>query len=230
MRAAPTVQGSPSRHTATQDLARQLRSWFTDQYRQQETALRGRSHWKSSPWWDGGLVRAADGKTRQRSSIWVKAAELLLEQRAPALPFVRYLFTRSPRKLPGPNHLVSRKLLHAFLSEQEGLLQISRRDLSVAMRTQEDAFRSGMGWYRDAVEMGMMDLTEEEAIETTLLDPELNMSALYRYCVALRYGLAHVQARYYQAALRQYAGMASVYDELWGELIPQDFRAQLTVR
>lgn len=209
-----------SSHSVIEDLSGMIKTVYIEAYRRRESAIKGRSNWSPGDWWNGGTVRGI-----KRPNIWDRAARFVLQNRLPVLPFVSFaVFECSTRALPRPTHLVSKSVLASFRQSERDIKQ-SRESIVVAFAGQRHALSLALDWYDDAKELGI-PFTEEEIKRQVLLDTGVQMSALFRYCLAESEGLGDLASDLFTAAVLQYMSAPKVYAGVWGEWIPTRFREE----
>jgi hypothetical protein len=67
-------------------------------------------------------------------------------------------------------------------------------------------------------------MTYEQSVQFVLLDENLSLSALFRYCIARRAKCFDIARRYRTSAAVQYVRQRELYDTVWGALIPPKFK------
>lgn len=166
--------------------------------------------------WDGGVK---DG--RSYNATWPKIAELCIENHLDPLLLVRATFYRK-EMAPNPNQAVGRTALDRYqmyvapgtvLEIKNSLLNALDCNKSLA---QSEVVRQKTYFDRDDVGAWRM----------TLLSSSVNLSPLFRYCVAKSQGWDDIAEDFEATAQRQYAQNPMLYDEAWAALIPEDLRTQ----
>ncbi len=209
-----------STHSVIEDLSGMIKTVYTEAYRRRESAIKGRSNWTPGDWWNGGVVRGV-----KRPNIWDRAARFVLQHRLSVLPFVSFaVFEFSKRALPRPTHLVSKPVLESFRQSEQDIKQ-SRESIVVAFDGQRHALALALDWYDDAKELGI-PFTDEEIKRQVLLDTGVQMSALFRYCLAESEGLTDLASDLFTAAVLQFMSAPKAYAGVWGEWIPVRFREE----
>ena len=96
--------------------------------------------------------------------------------------------------------------------------------LKVALRNQQELLLGESVGLRETVAELSRTWAEDEIRSYILLDATLELSALFRYGVALESDLHHVADAFRERALLQYMFARSAYDDAWGDRIPPDLR------
>lgn len=169
--------------------------------------------------WDGGEDKF--GTTRR--PIWPRVAQTILAIGADPVEFIRAQFWAKQRmtgKPPAPNYLLSPEA-HARWDEYR---TYARDTVRRRLKADENAIRNGvqplmllLGWPR------------QDAYRYVVRDTRgVSASALYRYAVTLREGLAEDSAGIHDAALLQYVFQRDLYDTEWGGIVPDALRVEAT--
>jgi hypothetical protein len=165
-----------------------------------------------APRWDGGV--ASDGKTYK--PIWFAVVRAALEADVSVDDLIGAAFDSwtSPQP-PWPTHLLSAEVV-ARAAENRGEAVRRVRD---ALAIQVESFDTEI-----SVICRRQRCTSEEAAHRALMDPILELSAVFRYCAAVAAGDEVVAGRWRDLAFRQYVFRAAAYDTAWGDLIPREMR------
>jgi hypothetical protein len=117
-----------------------------------------------------------------------------------------------------PNNLLGDKALQIWLDVRSG---------------KEFRARCGQSWaqQKKAFAMAMLreedyfpELTARRWLAGALADDTVNLSPLYRYCVAVGENLPKHMKIFKSMALRQYVVAQDLYDEVWGGWIPEHLK------
>lgn len=73
-------------------------------------------------------------------------------------------------------------------------------------------------------------MSPADASLSAVLEPRIEVRALYRYCILLQTGRDTIAQRYQASALIEYAPFRTHYDNAWSELIPASLRAAAIAR
>jgi hypothetical protein len=190
-----------------------------------------------------------DGRGRTRRSVWLQLAEWALANDID----VEALF-RNLAKLHKGGHCIAPDQIRVFRVETIQRALDTRRQqvlrdlryhtwaelLLVAMAwlnlTQlvARAWRRGVGrnehtrspWRVDEPNrFGSAGFSDVDILEYVLLDHTLNLSPLFRVCLADYLYVRKVEAYYRDRAKQQYLSDPDGYDTVYGDLLPQAFRA-----
>lgn len=121
---------------------------------------------------------------------------------------------------PEPNQLLSARRVEAYLADRDRARAYRRLRLRLEVgraRTQACLLRTSYG------------LSDEDAWASVLLDPMMELSPLFRYCVARLLGgdrLVRVAAKLEAQAALQYERDPAGYDGCLGGAIPRDFASR----
>jgi len=196
-------------HAMLQEIGKEVRAKYIRYRREWLSVLGSEPHYLPGKKWDGAT---------QKSPVWPKVAKFLVEnQIRDCGRFIRVIFqNRGKRKPPPqPNHLygpVALEIWRASDSDAEVLVAIKqqwnqeKKSFAVAMMDERDYFP---------------DMTDHERLQGVIADDVVNLSPLYRYCVAVGEGLPRHAAMFKEMALQQYIVAQRFYDEAWGGWIPE---------
>jgi hypothetical protein len=197
-------------------LAQQIRHAYITQYRVHYLARHGvPTDFGSRPMprWDGG--RAGDG--RLYKPIWYEIARVAYARQISPEDMITAAFHGWDRKdPPWPSNLLSAEVIR----RAEAHPGITAENLRQTLRSQRDIWRTETGIYAY-----LNKVDEEEAASRVLRNLRLELSAIFRYCMASLAGDVPVIEMFEVHALRQYAYSRRAYDKGWGELIPDRLRA-----
>lgn len=199
------------RDQALHPLARQIRFRFIHAYRRHHLARTGRpSNFGSrlDPRWDGVEGR----RGRQQRAIWYDVARLALSERVEPDELIEAAFNVADEGcLPQPTSLTSPSVV-ARARAGRGL---AVENLLNALEVQQNI------WKIEAFMItrhGGCDLNT--AAGRVLKNGRLELSAIFRYCVATESGDVEVAGLFEEDAFEQYVLHKWAYDRAWGELIP----------
>jgi hypothetical protein len=157
--------------------------------------------------------------------MWLDIARRVIKSRfSPELFVRRYFATLRPEgRPPLPNAFKSDRAFAAYEEGREAFYQ----SVQVAFRMQAETAE---------VEMALAQQHEPKKLmawEMVLMNDRLALSALFRYCLALRIRKDHGAKRFLQVANNfermaalQYMEDPSIYDEIWGDWIPDKFKQE----
>lgn len=203
-----------------EDLSQQVRQTYVDCRRKIEEERKGvPSHYQSCARWDGVRTRKED-TTQLQPPVWPKIVRFALSHGLDPVQYVSdMMFILSVRKIcPMPPQLHGRWAEDVYF-------QAFPKDLR--QQSVEDAFQA----QRVALSCKITDFTGlpgwtfEKIRRHVITDPDVQLSALFRYCCAVEAGLTDVAARYRAAALRQYSLNSDAYDAVWGAWLPDEVKA-----
>lgn len=180
-----------------------------------ESQTTGLTTYKSSPKWDGG----EDSRGRVHKPVWPKMATFMLKHSLDPYRCIRYLFAARKNHLHPvlPNQIA----LPKHLPEFQGEMDVLKREIWNAFKFQKALFETKMG-----VSPLVGTVSTKQLWTLLLLNETLELSPLFRYCLAEDEGLKDVAKRYFHRALFQYILMPEEYDSCWEKWIPEDFKEQ----
>lgn len=202
-------------------LAEKIRSEYCRQRERWEVDRTGAStKWGKGhiPRWDGG--QSGDG-TRHRS-VWEQAANKVIQKRYDPTRFVEAQFAVRWANVPQPSHLLSEKAEEIYESRRQ-------EDSSTLLRLftfQQNRFVSAL---QLASLSAALTAAGPKAIQRSVLtDLMVDISALFRYCVAYSENHQDIVEKFELLALEQYLGQPDDYDRIWGSWIPAALKKQLS--
>ena len=132
-----------------------------------------------------------------------------------------YLFEkRKVGEPPQPNQLMQFKYVARFRT----LDRLVRDDIITSFSMEKQRFKVHL--HRSTIEYG----PGKQAWMSALVSDEHGCSPLFRYCIAVSEDLKYVIGLYETSAMMQYMSAPDVYDEVWGEWIPDELKELATWR
>jgi hypothetical protein len=113
-----------------------------------------------------------------------------------------------------PNQLATENLLKLYREWQPQY----GKQIAQAFHTQQAIARSQIAYCAE------FNQSYEQTFAMVLLDESLQLTAMFRYCLAVGEKLDAIAARYKDAAVLEYLSSPDDYDKYWGEWIPQQLR------
>lgn len=197
-------------------MASMVRALYVASYRFDKLAREGvESDWGDRPIarWDGG-----DSGTGTHTPVWPVIARLCLDRQLDPASFIEAQFAGA-EKAPWPNQMTGEHAVAKY-RRSVGLIQTRIR---LSLPNQERSYR--LEAQCRAVESDG-ELTLDQARELVLRDSSFGLSAIFRYCAAVRDRGAALAALFRDAALFQYIFQRAAYDSTWGAMIPEDLRSE----
>jgi hypothetical protein len=194
-------------------MAELVRQAYVHYRRMHEVRQSGReSSYLPSPKWDGG--EAADG--RVYDPIWPKIAIFMLRHGLNPVQCVQYLFDRKRvGTAPMPNQIA----LPSMIPKYRSLDGKVRQGIVNSFESEKQRFTTHLRI--NSPRSGATKFTWT----CSLISDAHGCSALFRYCLAKSEDL-EIAERFEDAALMQYMAAPDVYDETWGEWIPEDLKGR----
>lgn len=205
------------------EIAEAIKDRFVAEYRRKLTAHGGYdTNWKPGPTWNGGKVQRSG---RTYSSVWERTAKWIIRHKIPIAEYIYFIvWDYKPRSMPLPGDLTSEKALLAFRKQRQGDPNTLREQHETAFSSQKAVLSLRLAYYAEAREMDILQLTNEELQRAIIEDPYLELSALFRYCLAYSEDLHDLADRLFLPAVYQYTVESDHYDEVWKDWIPDEFR------
>lgn len=162
-----------------------------------------------------------DGNVIEKAvpSAWYKLARFFRDNQLEPDEFVRAVFSDRAfdTRPPEPSQLRSARAWASW----EAYLASNRACLQAEFVTQKAIARGKVSYHQT-----YSGLDYEGSHIYVVLDPDLALSPLFRYCLAATLGgvrLERAAKRFEAAACLQYSRYPKVYREVWGEFIPKGF-------
>jgi hypothetical protein len=214
------MQGAPD-ISAELELAYQIRALYIEE-RNAFEQLRGRtSDYKPSAHWDGheGLQIEDVQISAGRQSIWQQLARIFIVHRIDPAVFIANRFDGVPLdgRIPEPNHFIgakARKLWEKDKCRKE-------EEIELALTIQRNVAR------RSVLSLiALLGKSKDEACALTLLDDGLELSALFRYCLACSIPgkrFAQIAKFFETSACLQFERYRKFYQHHWKDFLPSGF-------
>jgi hypothetical protein len=167
---------------------------------------------KLIPRWDGGV--GADG--RKYSPIWYPIAQIVIKHQVTPEDLVHAAFsTWSDSEPPWPNRLMAEEVI------RQAVTISGAEDVGLFLENQR------VTWAMEVSRLKRHDGMEQEAAaRNAIRNRSLELSPVFRYCMATAAGDEETAGLFAEAAFRQYVYRRNAYDQAWGELIPQALRTR----
>lgn len=202
-------------------LAQHVRDLWVIEHHNFERRTKGKvSDWgnKYMAMWDGG--ETYDGKIHK--SVWPKIAKFVIENDLQPDVLIHAVFWRKVDKPPTPNMAHGPSALEKYANYAAPATRMEiKTDLIHAFESQKqralaDVF-SKTTYYK---------LNEQTAWRATIAGSSIPLTPLFRYCVARNQNWDDVATDFKPQACKQYKRYAELYNEVWGEWIPDDFKVE----
>jgi hypothetical protein len=203
--------------------AERLKAAYTNAYRALQEALLGRkSFYKPSPMFDG---HPGSLEESPRESVWLKAARALRRLGYDPEAYVRAQFdVYSKNGPPRPDQLTSPSSVRLYEHRCRGEEVVARERFSLGSQVEVAKQRI------EALVAG--GYAPEDAWYEVLLDPDVDLSPLFRYCLAVSISrkadaederFAELSAELKPAAVAQYTTYQEAFDAEWVKFLPRGF-------
>jgi hypothetical protein len=162
---------------------------------------------------------SGDVVAKGRVSTWEKLAEFLLREKIDPELFLRVQFQPETLKLsnpPEPSQLMTPDCMQAYDRALSGMDNL----VAVSLITQQEIASSEVGFICAG------GRSTADAIEQVIMDENLELSPLFRFCLARSMTGERFQylARYYQTpAVLQYVCCAAAFNASWHQYLPMGF-------
>lgn len=208
------------------ELADKIRAYYIAARRRHEESRTGRpSSYLPGPWWDGGKMR---GSNTVRKNQWLNVAKKLSARSIDYQAFIDYLFdtfkmnaiTDRDKYAPQVNMLLSFNRQDAFLQHESS--EASRERRRRAFQAQKRIVHAAI---LDQLE-SRMHPSRVDVIKYVIADSSLELSALFRFCLAHDEAQQRLKDFYRDQALMQYGRNIRQYNETWKDWIPGDLKQE----
>lgn len=166
--------------------------------------------------WDG----EEDQFGRRRAPVWPALARFCLTQQLEPREWIRTLFATfkaGASRNPSPPDLMQPKTVTEYSLRSGDILRVAALSF--------DLQKTAAARKISELSVSCMRYTPVQALRNTLLDRDVNLTPLYRLCLAYAGGQMDLVDRFYLDGLVQYFFDRDRYDAIWGVTIPQDLRA-----
>lgn len=158
--------------------------------------------------YDGG--ETATG--RRLTAVWPRLVNFALKHGIDLRVYIREQFQVRSARPPEPNELLSERTVQAHKAASQsvrGPEELARifafqRERLLAEFDKMWICKVRHGW------------TDQQVHRAALTSGALQLSALFRYCVAVKYGYQDLAEEFFDRALMQYMGRQKEYDLVWG--------------
>jgi hypothetical protein len=198
-------------------LACRLREAYRREARRHRRAITGGRLGKSSAThnakWDGGR----DDEGFFHKSVWVAVADKLIARHCLAPErFVQAQFLdKQPIK---PNMLKSEEAWDRFTNFNGDATARLKSEFKAECVAFEMAQQEAVTWFPDA--------DKKDIWRFVLRDTQSQLSALFRFCVALSEQLGDIAAQFQELAMQDYLQNPQGYDYAWGTKLPDSLKKE----
>jgi len=131
-----------------------------------------------------------------------------------------YLFEkRAIGHAPMPNHIA----VHGNIAKYRSLNKAAREDMVIEFEAEKQRFMVTLRLTMASYGKGT------QSWSYALIDDSHGCSPLFRYCLARSEQLS-IAENFEMPAIMQYMAAPNVYDETWGEWIPEDLKERCSCR
>lgn len=153
-------------------------------------------------------------------SVWLRLAKFFLEHRIDPPAYIRIQFEEADNReyAPNPDQLVSPKSLYRW----KKAVSNKEREIKLALESQIELASGNI-----IMLQAYADKTVEDASALTLLNIGLELSALFRYCLALSIGgkrFRQIARRFEVGACLQFERFREFYLRHWAKVLPAGFK------
>lgn len=208
-------------------LSRDIQSYYTSTRRRYEEIRTGRpSRYTPHPRWSEG--RKLKGGNRG-PCLWEMLAKVLTDRQISPNAFIEFIFRQASldrRTIaegfwPAPNVLLNREHQDRYLAENNSgkRKQKLARIFAAQQRAASNALLSRTSLYPD----------KRRRIQSVILDRNLPLSALFRYCLAVDADMRESAKKFHDAALVQLMSEYELYEQVWGSWIPGNLKQEVSL-
>jgi hypothetical protein len=173
---------------------------------------------RALPVYDGGR-RPSDG--RRTEPVWPKLARFVLTHRLDLEKLLRLMFRMSQGgQAPPVNVCYSARALELYRQHAEEDAGKRVDEVKIELRSQATLIQQSIalrGAYR------ALGWTSEDIVRSVLDDPDLGITPLMRYCMAVREGYRDLADKYHGHAQEQYARDPLSYAQGYDQVLPSGF-------
>lgn len=198
-----------------EQLADYIRTKYIYERRAFETSKSGVSSSygnKNMTVWDGGT----DKRGVNRSNIWLKIAKVVIQNELDPDILVYLLFNNhNDYNAPTPNMLLNQELIELAKKDKYNVLQ----QLQLAIKLEMEKLVLIANEIRETT-----NVDENTALRAALVGPNLEISPLVRYCIAMNSNNDDIAKEYFPKASMQYISKKALYDKILMDIIPDELR------
>jgi hypothetical protein len=161
------------------------------------------------------------GRPDDPESVWVELARFALEDQIDGPDYIRRAFQATTgNEAPRADQLKSDYVKTQY--RRGSIQRIERRRLRIAFKSQRDLFHSSVS----SISLMYPKWDNPKVWRYVLLDSQLSLTPLFRYCLARAERFKSLSLRYRGAAAVQYSRNPDDYGVVWGDWIPEKFRVK----
>lgn len=172
-----------------------------------------------------------DKRGKPNVNAWARAARLLSERGIEFAPFVTFVICEKKLPNPTPAQLYSERIVTEYEETNPRRQRVSEFQIQLSFDNQRQILARQLDLMNEALELGFFSAkppTPHQIRESLLTDESLELTALFRFCLAESENLNEISQRYYERAAAQYATHASIYNKVWGKWLPRWFREKFS--
>lgn len=163
--------------------------------------------------WDGGV----DKYGTRTKPVWPELAAFVRKNKCVPGEYVQVQFDYCDQaRLPNPWTFMTPAALERYRNTR----RTETPDFAAELSRQRNAAAKSI-----YVLTKLHGLTEEAAWRTTLADMQLELSPLFRYAAAIRFGAGDLASLVEKKAMAQYACAAEAYDAAWKSILPAEIKS-----
>ncbi len=165
--------------------------------------------------WDGGR----DDKGSSFTPVWPKIAQFCIQHDLEPEILVRALFYRQANT-PRPNQAHGPYALDTYIAYTQSRTKLDQKSQIIYEFESQKA-----RVVAETVRLKKYHRLEEQmAWRSVIASRDQPLSPLFRYCVCMNQKWHDMSVDYLDAARRQYKRDSKLYDEVWGDWIPQQLK------
>lgn len=162
--------------------------------------------------WDGGVQ--SGGKISK--SYWPKIAEFVREHNINPFAAYEVLFDNNNifNSVPAPSFLNDLSLVNDYVAASDNAIITIKNQL---------ASDTSVVTTRIIVEQSLDGADKTKSVTVVLTQPQLKISPLFKYCLAVSENLTELATKFKKSALLQYIMYTKEYDKAWEHVLPVSF-------
>lgn len=205
---------------ALEELAARCRQIYIAERNHFERSIGNTAGYKNpGPTWDGGV--SSTGRTNK--AIWPKIALFMLEHGLDPAVCIALRFQAAQRagkgSPPMPNQIALASHLPLYTSSAASTVDTAA--FEIALRTERELCCSRLMYLQKYV-----GLSSEAARKFVIYDTSLQLSPLFRYCLAVAVGIADAADEFKEAAAGQFLLAPDGYAKAWKSVLPPKFATE----
>jgi len=200
------------------ELSRKIKSIYTAQRSAYDYRMKGiKTRWRSNRRYDDGVKATVE--TKEVLPVWITLARFFRENEITPYDYINYHFQNATlNRAPEPFQLKTPALLNDY--------QVWRKkeinSLRISFRTQKSIAVTNIRIQRSYDP----ELSDSDVYGLVLTDESIELSALFRYCLAKSLRLKKIASIYLHRAAMQFYCNPVGYIKVWKRWLPKGFKVK----